>query len=268
MRDKGELWGNTCVVINTNGTLIDESFARMIAERGVEVQISIDGFRETHDKNRRTRSKKGSFDRVIRGLMELNKAGASFVPMITLNKDNLEEFPGFIEWLCKNAGIRRYGTNLLMSTTEREETNYPEKAAASMIEADRMAKRFGVSDENFTGTVGGFSHPGIAKQSCGAGRKITIFPNGEVHTCQALEGSGITYLGKDLRFNYSDPVWLEWRTRNRFGNESCLSCPVLGACGGGCAAGSYHTNGSIKTIDPNYCRWIKKLFEQWLCSKI
>lgn len=34
--------------------------------------------------------------------------------------------------------------------------------------------------------------------------------------------------------------WNYWRKRNKFLNENCLNCEVIGSCGGGCAMGSYN----------------------------
>ena len=36
--------------------------------------------------------------------------------------------------------------------------------------------------------------------------------------------------------------WNYWRKRNKFLNENCLNCEVIGSCGGGCAMGSYNKN--------------------------
>jgi uncharacterized protein len=155
-----------------------------------------------------------------------------------------------------------------MSNTEQDDPKYPEKAARAMIEAGNIAKQFGACDENFIGTLASFSQSQVVKQSCGAGRKLTVFPNGEIHACQALEKSGLTRIGSIPQFDKSSTNWREWKNRTRFIIDECLDCPILGSCGGGCAAGSYHANGSIKAIDPNYCRWMKNLFRRWLFNEL
>lgn len=262
MKAEGRIWKETCLVINTNGTLVDEAFTELVAQNKAEIQISIDGFQKTHDERRRTKQGKGSFDMTFNALKLLHKTGANFVPMITLNNSNLEEHPAFVKFLCNNFQIKRYYTNLLMATTE-ENSEYPRKAAQAMFEASGAAKKFGACDENFDRTLESFSQSQIVKQSCGAGRKITVFPSGEIHTCQALEKSGLSFIGF-TSFDPNSPNWREWKTRTRFIIDECLDCPILGSCGGGCAAGSYNANGNIKAIDPNYCKWIKSLFMRWL----
>lgn len=268
LKKERHIWEEACTVINTNGTLINENFAEFAVQHEIEVQISIDGSQETHDQKRRTRQGNGSFRAVLSGLSFLSKARANFVPMITLHSSNLEKYPALIEWLCWRYGIRRYYTNLLMATTEEDDPQYPEKAAKAMLEANKIAKEFGACDENFTGTLASFSQPQISKQSCGAGRKLTVFPDGKIHACQALEKSGLTIIGHLPRVNQDSANWKEWTTRTRFAIDECIDCPILGSCGGGCAAGSYHANGSIKAIDPHHCRWIKALFKQWMLNEL
>lgn len=135
-----------------------------------------------------------------------------------------------------------------------------------MSEAHCVACKFGIED-NFGSTIKGFLGPQPSQQSCGAGRKITIFPNGKIHTCQALEESGVTFLGQLPEFDPDSVNWQYWQRRTRFNNNECLECPVVGSCGGGCAAGSYNTCQDINSIDPNYCKWIKALFKEWISKK-
>jgi hypothetical protein len=54
--------------IQTNGTLLDDSWAAFFRQHGFLVGLSIDGPRELHDAYRVDKGGKGSFDRVMRGL--------------------------------------------------------------------------------------------------------------------------------------------------------------------------------------------------------
>lgn len=52
----------------TNGTLIDDAWCEFFAEMQINVGVSIDGPQLLHDKNRVTRSGRGTFDRTIAGI--------------------------------------------------------------------------------------------------------------------------------------------------------------------------------------------------------
>jgi uncharacterized protein len=67
--------------IQTNGTLIDRTWADVFAGEGVEVGISIDGPPEIHDLARVDHAGRGSYDDVVAGIEALHRVG---VPVNTL----------------------------------------------------------------------------------------------------------------------------------------------------------------------------------------
>ena len=62
----------------TNGTLIDDAWCDFFAEERVNVGVSIDGPKHLHDRNRLTRSGRGTFDKAIRGIRQLRRREIPF----------------------------------------------------------------------------------------------------------------------------------------------------------------------------------------------
>jgi uncharacterized protein len=62
----------------TNGTLIDDAWCGFLAEARINLGVSIDGPRHLHDRNRVTRSGRGTFDRTIAGIRLLRRRGVPF----------------------------------------------------------------------------------------------------------------------------------------------------------------------------------------------
>jgi len=62
----------------TNGTLIDDEWCAFFAEARVNLGVSIDGPRQFHDRNRLTRSGRGTFDRTIAGIRLLRRHEVPF----------------------------------------------------------------------------------------------------------------------------------------------------------------------------------------------
>lgn len=62
----------------TNGTLIDDDWCRFFAEAQINLGVSIDGPQHFHDRNRVTRSGRGTFDRTIAGIRLLRRHGVPF----------------------------------------------------------------------------------------------------------------------------------------------------------------------------------------------
>jgi uncharacterized protein len=85
----------------TNGTLIDEAWCSFFAEEKVNVGVSIDGPRHFHDRNRLTRTGRGTFDKAIAGIRALRRAGVPFHVISVLSPESMsaprEMFDFYVE---------------------------------------------------------------------------------------------------------------------------------------------------------------------------
>ena len=79
----------------TNGTLLTKAWCDLFRRWRVGVGVSIDGPRDLHDKNRVTRSGKGTFDRAIAGLRLLKREGIPFHTISVLSCEGLERAEEF-----------------------------------------------------------------------------------------------------------------------------------------------------------------------------
>jgi uncharacterized protein len=73
----------------TNATLIDDAWCAFFAEEKVRVGVSIDGPQRLHDRNRITRSGRGTFDKTIAGVRLLRQHGVPFHVISVLSTDSL-----------------------------------------------------------------------------------------------------------------------------------------------------------------------------------
>lgn len=71
--------------IQTNGTLLNDEFARFFRDNNFLVGISIDGPEDIHNKFRRDKGGKPTFDKVIRGINYLYRNGVEYNTMSTIN---------------------------------------------------------------------------------------------------------------------------------------------------------------------------------------
>ncbi len=264
LQSAGEIWDNVQFVVNTNGTLLTQEAVRLIKKEAIEVQVSIDGPEQIHDQVRMFHSGQGSFKSTLSGLEMMHSLDVDFVPFITITNANMSCLANFVGWLCKKFSIKQYGLNLLMHTNGPVDQTYGGRAADAIRNAHLVASAFGAIDKTYGTATDAFSAGVIAKESCGAGRKIVVFPLGELHVCQALEGSGSTAIGKLPNFNHQSPNLLQWQKRNRFNNPACLECPAIGGCQGGCGSSAYNATGDVCGVDPNYCNWMKTEFNRWI----
>ena len=85
----------------TNGTLIDEAWCDFFAEEQVNLGVSIDGPKRLHDRNRLTRSGRGTFDKTIAGIRLLRGREVPFHVISVLSLDSMlaaqEMFDFYVE---------------------------------------------------------------------------------------------------------------------------------------------------------------------------
>ncbi len=92
--------------MQTNGTLLDESWAAFFAEHDFLVGISIDGPRELHDAYRVNKGGAGSYDQVMRGLSHLREAGAEWNALTTVHAANGDRGVEVYRFLRDECGAR------------------------------------------------------------------------------------------------------------------------------------------------------------------
>ena len=88
--------------IQTNGTLLDREWARAFQEYGVDVGVSLDGAKESHDLFRVDHTGAGSYDRVRRGLAALGEENVPFgiLCVVPLGADPILTHRSFLETGC------------------------------------------------------------------------------------------------------------------------------------------------------------------------
>ena len=251
------------LVVNTNGTLITKEFAKFSKKYNLQIQISIDGTKPIHDANRITAFGEGSFKNTLRGLQYLSEENADILPLITVTDENMKEMPSFITQLVKKYHLKHYGMNLLMNISPDINEIYPKKAAEIMLKTISRTQKYGAVDSVIIDTINTIRQNKLQKNNCGAARKIVVFPNGKLHTCQALHNVPKTFLGNLKQPPVFFEAFQDWRTLSRFNREECLNCPAVRFCGSGCIASAYNRTSDITEKDFNYCHWFKNIFEKY-----
>ncbi|MCP5109970.1 MAG: radical SAM protein, partial [bacterium] len=130
--------GNIRVILNTNGTLIDEVIAERIHEAGIErVAISIDGADAvTHDT---FRGHQGAFDAAIRGARLLKQMGISMQINTTVSGHNAHQL-GDIMKFAERLGFDAFDLFLLGPVGCG--LTIPDDQASQGDEADRILQWF------------------------------------------------------------------------------------------------------------------------------
>ena len=113
----------------TNGTLVNDECCRLLLDWNFVIGVSIDGPREVHDRNRKTRSGKGTFDKTLAGIRCLQRNGVPFHALSVLGSDSLADPDGMLEFY-ESESIERVCFNV----EESEGTYVSELFSASRSE--------------------------------------------------------------------------------------------------------------------------------------
>ncbi len=254
--------------LQTNGTLLTDEWCAFLKKNNFAVGISLDGPKEVHDRYRRDRAGKGTFDQVMLGLRLLQKHKVEYNVLASvaretarhpLNvyrffKDEGVEFIQFSPVVERTAGACSAQGGLRLAgpaSLDREETQ-TEVTPWSVLPEDYGDFLIAIYDEwvrHDVGTVfvmnfewalnawiGNPSPVCIHAEQCG--RSLVLEHNGDVYACDHCVFPEYR-LGNVLADAL--PVLAERSLQSGFGvsKESslprwCRECNVLAACRGGC----------------------------------
>lgn len=230
------------VSMTTNAYHLDDDWAERLSRWEVRyVNISLDGFRETHDRNRGV---EGYFKAATEAAARLTGLG-KVKPRVTcvIFKDNLGEIVEFTEWVCRQSKL--FDGIFFQAMAQPFGNDYkPEwwkKAAlwpddhellghvlGRLLEMKTAGYPILNRNEQFAAMRRYFRHPeNFSLAKCTVGEKgVTIGPEGSVRMCPYDPPVG-NVLEKDLR-----TIWEGYEARNlRKKMSNCrTNCHLLMNC--------------------------------------
>lgn len=247
--------------IQTNGILIDESWASFLTENQFLVGVSVDGPKKVHDRYRIDRAGRPTFDMVMRGLDHLRNAGADYNILTTVHRANAGKGKEIYRFL------RELGSQFLQFIPIVERRNTAGAlAGAPQIDANpgNVVTEWSVSPraygkflcdvfdiwhrqdlgqvfvQFFETQVGLWAgHPSalcIFAETCGNG--LAVEHNGDLYACDHFVYPEYR-LGNIAKTPLRDLVWSD--RVHEFGQEKsksltaqCRACSFRFACNGGC----------------------------------
>ena len=247
------------IVIETNGTLITKDVAEMLAKFQVaHISVSLDSAsEEMHDF---FRGQKGAFRKAVKGIRMLKDVGMSPQVIMSLYRENLEGFSGFIKFM-EDLGIRDVKVNIICPVG-RGEHMQNEELSPTVKEVLDFAERAKGMRESFRGSLYIDTPPAFKElkdikngkcSGCSVKNILGLLPDGSISIC------GIGFLDKDMIFGnirkdhtlikdiWRDSAFLK-RVREDIPSKLegiCGKCVFRNTCLGGCRAHVYHNTGSI-----------------------
>jgi len=232
------------IVLLSNATLIDKKMAQMLSGYVHEVQVSIDGTKQSHDRIRGS----GNFKKAMKGIRNLQDVGIDVSIATMIHKYNAHEFDEMKAMICELdvvswtldvpciEGNLKLNNNLVLDI----------KTAAHIF-----------SSYGF----GGGAHSSSGSYTCGS-HLAAIMPDGDFVHCGFFENHPTGSIQKGLEESWKKMTkQCLWNVQKLI----CHSCPVIMECHGGCRArakdygdvlGPDHLMCYSNSIDPDtydYC---------------
>ncbi len=247
LRDQSIAMNKTySVSFTTNGYLVNDEFINYFKSKDIypHLQITLDGYKEEHDKVRFVSKTKGSYDEIIKNVKKL-LLNDNFNVTLRINYtdvnihncfkivDDFEEIPQEIR-----------NEKLLIDFHRVWQNDQLDDSSVYLME--NVGK---MEDKGFKARV--IYSPNNVIDSCYADKRnsATINYNGDLFKCTArdfLSENRAGYISEE-----GDLLWendyLNKRMEAKFQNKPCLSCKIMPLCNGGC------TQHAMENIGHDYC---------------
>lgn len=219
----------------TNGTLIDNEVAELLASINANMTVSIDGAPEEHDVARPQKNGKGSAELAYAGLSELLKRASDF-PSITVHsvfsKSNLEVVKAYT--YLREVGVTKF--EFTFDVTESDPAANA-KFISEMSQVAKIAYDIGGEEElrkitMFNGYFDALDNQRRTENHCGTGKSLlSIDANNKVFACPLEVGKKNELVGENTSLKAES---LEALSENLVEKNNCQTCWARYLCGGGC----------------------------------
>lgn len=256
---------------STNGYDLNH-FSDLLGENLInDLQITIDGDKEVHDKRRVHKSDNNTFDKIFENIEMCLKKEITVRLRIHVDKINLETIDLLMQYINSkeyrdNKFFKPYFALVKDYGCSGEKFDYIKgiefwKVYEEIVRKYNTLKTtFTLSQfTNFFNRAIDFNKPlNLSPIYCPAHANQRVFdPFGDIYTCWEVVGNTEqaigSYLSSPIKFSPSYDYWLK---RNVSNMERCRKCKFALLCGGGCAG---HLVSANKNIYNSNCEDFKKI---------
>jgi uncharacterized protein len=231
----------------TNATLLTKDKIELLDELKIrEIQVTLDGMKQIHDKKRVYKNGRGTFDLIINNLSILHryikqKIEQDFTVNIRVNIDkfNKDEYHVVHDFIHKEFPEFIVYPGILMQYTTCSSSIpcFVDQSEVASFYIEQYEK-YGVTELQFYPFLKGM-------RNCMAESPYTdmVGPKGEMYLCLKDVGDRNEEIGSI--FNGKTNIHMIANYCNgglTFDDKTCSDCFVIGLCGGGCANLKYRNN--------------------------
>lgn len=212
--------------LTTNGTIISEEIKELISNYKINISVSMDGRKETHDKYRRFTNGKGSFDLVIKNLKIFSEITNVRVRMTVTPDTAGELYANFIYLYKSKLGNIGFVPDITVNWEKNKINEYIENYL-------KIAKQLKVENTNYYESM--LNNLKKFEFKCivchGGAEYIHINYDGIVYPCMLTVNNPIFAFGEVNKYNYK-MVTNRFEEINKKEVEKCKGCGLYNNCKG------------------------------------
>lgn len=258
--------------MQTNGTLIDDEWIKFFKEHKISIGISLDGYPEIHNTNRKTKSGEPTAEKIINNIELLKKEEINIGTLMVLNSQNVDVNKLF-EFIQKHDIQPKINPIIPCGcASDRKDTDEIYKSYIELLEKllplalkDEKRRIIQPLDE-ILNTIIGISPMTECSYSGSCGKKfISLYPDGQMGFCGRDNESRKLIYG-DLKNSsllelYNSENAKKIRARQDYLKENdCKGCSDWELCHGGCAFEAVNTFGKLESKFVN-CKEYKEFIK-------
>ena len=250
--------------ITTNATLIDKDFIKLAKKKDFLIGISLDGNKETHNKNRSTYSGEETFDLVSDNTRLLLKSVHRVVAMPVITKNNYKDM---VENVCYLFSVGFKHVNCAFDYT----ANWEDKDIEPLRkEYEKLADVYYEKTKNnndfsllpFDNKINTHVKSENCEERCViATRHINVSSDGKFYPCMQYVGKNKYQIGdihSGLDFKKIEEL-REYAIKNH--NDICRECKIRNRCSHTCGCLNIITTGDFSKISALICETERMIIE-------
>jgi uncharacterized protein len=264
------------LAVVTNGYHLEDYLPLLAGANIREIQVTLDGPEEVHDRRRGPASGEGSFRRIVSGIDATLARNIPLNLRVVLDRENIKSlrdlarFAAAKGWTGSPLFKTQLGRNYELHTcalrdNSRDNNLYDRLSLYEDIytEIKRWPEILGFHKPAFSVSQFLFENGELPQplfDSCPGTKTEWAFDfSGSIYACTAMVGKKGEELGSFYPAAARDYQKIEeWRERDIMSMQQCRSCNLSLACGGGCGAVAKNRCGVVGSPD---CRPVKELLE-------
>lgn len=250
--------------ITTNGVLLDKDLIELFKKHGVDVSISIDGDKRTHNLNRQSKDGADVYDRIIKNMCLMRELQLDFFVRMTVAENNVKFLYENLQYFY-NMGIRRFhvGIDNMGEWTEPGLEMLDEQ----MYKMDQFYLEVICEEEEavlnlYDYKIGTFVAASVP-QYCSGGSlgHLTINSSGELFPCGYVVNDSVWNLG-DVQTGLDRKKFIKSAKAHAVPRAICHECDIAFTCSGAkCGFCNYVKTGKLNVHSTQTCKQERLLFK-------